>query len=218
MANLIMSSDPDLMRRAYEKAWHWESETAGNPEMLRADEQALVTRLPMFEEFDRIGTRHFVPYGESRRGLAHDELLDGYLDLSRIMVFMRNRLQPDVGRRRPLHDEKEHKVLLDTIHAAKDRRFRSRVEEALRRCHAYRQGFGAGKEDPFAGTREPYSDAEVEIFALPYGPTPENETGIVFKKSDEYAVSAVFHRDDGRISEDLYRNDRQFVARTPLSR
>lgn len=216
-ANLIMEADPELMRRAYEKAWNWERETAKSPDRLRADEHALVTRLSRFEEFDRIGTRHFVPYAESRSSLSDDDLLDGYLDLSRMLIFLRNRRQPDVGRRRPLHDEREHKVQLDTIHRVQDRHFRTRIEDALRRFHAYRQGYGTGKAAPYAGTREAYSDIEVEVFPLPYGPTPENETGIVFRKTDEYTVSAIFHGDDGRIVESLYRSDRQFSSRTILS-
>lgn len=55
IANLIMGVDPDLMVRAYEKARSWEQETAGNADRLRADEHALIVKVPMFEEFDRIG-------------------------------------------------------------------------------------------------------------------------------------------------------------------
>ncbi|MCJ2130978.1 hypothetical protein [Methylobacterium sp. E-045] len=112
-----------------------------------------MAKLPMFEEFDLIGTRHFVPYSEGRISLTDDDLMQRYLELSRMLVFMRNRLQPDVARRRPLHDEKEHKLLLNTISRLKDRRFRTRIAEALQRCYAYRQGFDAGKGDPFAATR-----------------------------------------------------------------
>lgn len=217
LANLIMEANPDLMVRAYDRARIWEHETAGNPERLQADEQALVAKVPVFEDFDRIGTRHFVPYADRHDALTDDDLVEAYLELSRTLVFLRNRQQPDVGRRRLLHDERDYKVLLDTVRRAKDRHFRGRMDEAMQRAHAYRQGFGASKGDIFAGMRETYSDEEFEVFALPYGPTPENETGIVLKKTDEYGVLATFHHDDGRIIESRYRTDRQFAARIPLN-
>jgi hypothetical protein len=135
IGNLIVEVDPDLMVRSYEKAWTWEQETAKNVDRLRADEAAIVAKLPMFEEFDLIGTQHFVPYAEGRRSLDDDDLVERYLELSRMLVFVRNRLQPDVARRRPLHDEKEHKVLLDTVGRLKDRRFRARIDDALQRCY-----------------------------------------------------------------------------------
>ncbi len=170
----------------------------------------------MFEDFDRIGTRHFVPYADSRSSLPNDDLVEGYLELSRMLIFMRNRSQPDVSRRRPLHDEREQKVLLDTVREAKDRRFRTRIDDALRRCQAYRQGFDAGKGERFSGMYETYSDVDVDVFRLPFDLSPENETGIAFKKTDEYAVLAVFHHDDGRIFESYYRTDRQFSERITL--
>ncbi len=46
LANMIVEADPDLMVRSYEKAWNWERETADRPDRLRADEQALVTKIP----------------------------------------------------------------------------------------------------------------------------------------------------------------------------
>ncbi|MCJ2105537.1 hypothetical protein MKK70_09115 [Methylobacterium sp. E-041] len=213
ISNLIVEFDPELMVRSYQKAWTWEQETALNPDRLRADEAALVAKLPMFEDFDLIGTRHFVPYPEGRRSLTDDDLVERYLELSRMLVFMRNRLQPDVARRRPLHDEREHKLLLDTMGRLKDRHFRNRIAEAWQLCYAYRQGFDAGKGDPFAATRETFADAEVEVFSLPFNLTPDIETGIVFKKTDEYGVYAYFVHDDGRKSESYYRTDQQFARR-----
>lgn len=218
ISNLIVEADPDLMVRSYEKAWTWEQETATNPERLRADEAALVAKLSVFEEFDLIGTRHFVPYAEGRCSLDDDDLVKRYLELSRMLVFVRNRLQPDVARRRPLHDEKEHKVLLDTMGRVKDQRFRSRIDDALQRCYAYRQGFDAGRSEPCAATRETFSDAEVEVFSLPFGIAPEIETGIVFKKTDERGIHAVFVHDDGRRSETYYRTDQQFAKRDWVGR
>jgi len=216
LANLMVEADPYLMLQSYEKAWAWEQETAARPDRLRADEAALLAKIPMFRDFDLIGTRHFVPYADGRQSLSDDDLVERYLELSRMLVFMKNRSETEVTHRRPLHNENEHKVLLNTVRRVDDRRFRARLEDALQRCHAYRQGFGAGKDDLYAGMHETFSDAEVEVFQLPYGLSPENETGVVFKKTDEYGIFASFTHDSGRTSDSYYRTDRQFKSRVPL--
>ncbi|MCW6507081.1 hypothetical protein [Lichenifustis flavocetrariae] len=219
VANLIVETDPDLMVRCYERAWAWERETAKNPDRLRADELALVAKIPMFQDFDIFGTRHFIPYAEGRWAASDDDLVERYLEIGRMLVLMKNRSEIDVVRRRPSHDEKEHKVLLDTVRKVKDRRFRARIEDAMRRCWAYRQGFGAGKGEPYAGLHETFSDAEVEVFQIPYGLSPDNETGIAFKKTDEYGVYSTFHDDQhDKTYESYYRTDAAFKARQSLAR
>lgn len=215
VANIIVQADPDLMVRCYERAWTWERETAKAPDRLRADELALVTKLRMFDEFDILGTRHFVTYAEARWSASDDDLVERYLDIGRMLVSMKNRSEIEAVRSRPLHDEKEHKVLLDTVRKVKDARFKARIEDALRRCWSYRQGFDAGKGEPYAGLYETYSDGEVEVWQL-LGPTPESETGIYFKKTDEYGVYGFFAADDDKTYRFFYRSDATFKVRHPL--
>jgi hypothetical protein len=98
----------------------------------------------------------------------------------------------------------------------KARRFKARIEDALRRCHAYRHGFDAGKGEPYSGLHETFSDAEIEVFQIPYGASPENETGIVFKKTDEYGVYSFFIADGNKTYHSYYRTDSAFKKREPL--
>ncbi len=216
VANLIVVTDPDLMVRCYERAWKWEDETAKSPERLRADEVALVTKIKAFEDFDLICTRHFIPYVKSIEMISDEDIVERYLDIGRMLVIMKNRSKIDAVRRRPLHDEHEHKVLLDNMRGERDRRFRARIKDALERFYAYRQGFGAGKDDYFAGLYETFSDANLEVFRIHRDLSPENETGVVFKKTDEYGIYSSFTHDDGHVTESYYRTDKHFGKREHL--
>jgi hypothetical protein len=211
VANLIIATEPDLMVRCYEKAWSWERETAGNPERLRAEEMALVAKFPMFQDFDVLGIRHFVPYDEVRRSSWDDDLVERYLDLSRMLVFMKNR---DRSTHRPfLHGEDEYKVLQRVVRELKDHQFRARIEDALRRCHSYQQGLTTGGADPFAAGRGTYADADVEVFRMVDSSIVDIETGIIFKKTEEYGIHSFFLGDDGHQFHSYYRTDRNFVKR-----
>ena len=218
VGNVIMAADPDQMVRSFEKAWTWERETSKNPERLRADELALVAKLKSFEDFDIINHRHFVPYADVLDMTSIADVVERYMEIGRMLVFMKNRSEFESVRSRPVHDEKEHKTMLDVVARERGKRFKVRIEEALRRCHAYRHGIDTAKGDPFAGLHETYSDAEVEVFQIPYGASPENETGIHFKKTDEYGVYSFFMPDGGKRIDSYYRTDAQFEIRDYVAR
>lgn len=217
IANLLVAVDPDLMARCYERVWNWERETAKAPDRLHADELALVSKIKAFGDFDPLATRHFVPYAEARKMTSDDDLVERYTEIGRMLVFVKNRSGIETVRQRPLHDAQEHELLLDRMRSEKNRRFRVRIEDALKRCRCYQAGYDAGKGERYAGLYEIFSDAEVEVVRLAYGSTPENETGVTFKKTDEFGVYAFFVHDNGRAFETYYRSDRQFQTREALN-
>ena len=212
IANLIVLVDPDLMTHCYEKAWSFEREIAENAIRAQAEEAALIAKFPMFSDFDLLGTRHFVPYSEARDTLSDDELGERYQEISRMLIFMRRR--DEFKSKYPVHDEKEHKVLRDRMRAVKDRRFRERIEDTMGRFYWYRAGLEKG--DPSSVGVRNFENDDLEIFHLPS--LPDNEYGIVFKKTGEFGVYGFHVFDDGKISYSYYRSDAQFNERHVLSR
>jgi hypothetical protein len=207
IANLIVASDPDLLMRCYQKAWTFEREIADSPQRAIAEEAALVAKFPMFEDFDLIATRHFVPYHEARSRWSDDDLVERYQEVSRMLVFMRRRQNlAGVG---PVHDAKEEKILRNCMGRDKDRKFRQRIEDAIRRFYAYRAGLEKGDPTTFAAAT--YEDAEVQIIRLPS--LPDNEYGITFKKTDEFGVYSFHVFDTGEVSYSYYRSDALFNER-----
>lgn len=212
LANLIVAADPDLMIRCYEKAWNFEREIANNPARTHAEESALVAKFPMFSDFDLLGTRHFVPYNEGRNMISDDGLVERYHEISRMLIFMRRR--NEFKSKYPIHDEKERNILHDRMRAEKDGRFRDRIEQAIRRFHAYQAGLERG--DPSAFPVASFEDAEVEITHLPS--LVDNEFGISFKKTGEFGVYSFYVFDTGKIMRSFYRSDALFSERNCLLR
>ena len=212
IANLIVDSDPNLMIRCYNKAWAFEREMAANQERATAEEAAIVGKFPTFPDFDLLGTRHFVPYGEARDMWSDDDLVERYHEISRMLIFMRRRR--DFGADVPVHDAKEEEILHACMQREKDRRFRARIEDAMRRFYVYRAGLEKG--DPSALGVNNYVDSEVEIFHLFNSSLPDNEYAILFKKTDEFGVYSFHVIEDGKISYSYYRTDGAFKERQYL--
>ena len=218
VGNLIVVNDPDLMVRCYERAWVWERETSAAPDRLRADEIALVTKIKHFQDFDIINQRHFVPYDEVFCMTSIEDIVDRYLDLSRMLIFMKNRSSLDVIRLNSLHDKAEYDILKGSMERIKRLRLRGRIDDALQRCHCYQAGYEAASSDLLKSIDQPYSDQEVDVFRLPWRQvTPDNEVGIIFKKTDEYAIYSTFYDSDReRAYKSYYRSDASFSNRVSL--
>jgi hypothetical protein len=132
--------------------------------------------------------------------------------VSSMLVFMRRRENlPGVG---PVHDAKEEMILHDCMRRDKDRKFRQRIEETIRRLYAYRSGLE--KADPTTSAVASYEDDEVEIIHLPS--LADNEYGITFKKSDEFGIYSFHVFDTGEVSHSYYRSDVLFNKRAFLTK
>jgi hypothetical protein len=210
IANLIAESDPELMIRCYEKVSAFEREITANRERAVAEEAALVAKFPMFSDFEMLGTRHFIPYRKAREMWSDDDLVERYREVSGMLVFMRRRQEfsADI----PVHDAREAEVLYRCMQREKDRRFRERVEAAIGRFYAYRAGLEKG--DPSTFRVPDFEDAEVEVIHLPS--IPDNEYGIAFKKTSEFAVYSFHVFDSGKVSYSYYRSDATFKERKAL--
>lgn len=66
VANLLGAISPDLMEKAYRKARRRQDEAIeGGPARIEAELAALSHKYPFFQDFEVIGTRHFVPYSDA---------------------------------------------------------------------------------------------------------------------------------------------------------
>ena len=204
IANMIVEVDPCLMARAYDKSWKFEQEINENSVRAQAEESALVAKFSRFSDFDLINARHFVPYYFERKILHDDELVEHYLALSHMLMILRRR--DEFVSRLPIHDERERAFLEDRMTAETDRRFRHRMETAVSRFDAYRNGFKAAAGSLPMSTD--YEDFEGRIMFLPS--FADIRYGIHFKKSDEYGIYSFFVHDNGYGQHSWYRSNHTF--------
>ncbi|MFZ3034439.1 MAG: hypothetical protein WA138_10550 [Parvibaculum sp.] len=81
ISNILLNIDPDLMVSTYEKGWRYQDELVETgKERVSADLKALTLKHKFFSDFDLLGTRHFIPYGDARWSSSDDELVERYLE------------------------------------------------------------------------------------------------------------------------------------------
>ncbi|MER8965660.1 hypothetical protein NKI25_08035 [Mesorhizobium sp. M0808] len=214
ISNILLNVDPDLMVRTYEKGWRYQDElvTAGR-ERTSADLKALTLKHKSFSEFDLLGTRHFVPYSDARWSASDDELVERYLEISKMMLLPRL-LDRDHSPFR-LFTEEEFQILRKTERRCKDRTFKDHIVQAVARYYALQGAIDRYGSKEAREQRNSLDDIDIEVFRLPYDGA-ENELGIIFKKTGEYGVYGTFHHDDAKISESFYRSDTVFQKRDYL--
>src|SRR3974390_1720824 len=129
LANVIDRDNPDKMMALYRKA------KAQNREMLKADKArvqaeltAITHKYPVYEDFDKIGTKHYVPSSGKPLFGEEDALSDAYLDISKFMLLTRI----DDGRSQwPLFPDDDDKSFQRCMQELKDRTFKAALESAV---------------------------------------------------------------------------------------
>ncbi|WP_036291391.1 hypothetical protein [Methylosinus sp. PW1] len=212
IANILIGVDPDLMVRTYQRAWEHEREVQGNEERLRTDEAALVVKFPRFPDFDLLNVRHFVPYGEAHDHLANDQLVERYLDISRMLIYLRRRAEH--SSHHPLFSDEEFTVLRDVVRGVKDATLRRRIQDAMRLYYAYWAGYEYPDRSAL-GVDLTYRDAEIEVIRL-HSLGPDIEYGVIFQETGEFGVYSFFVHDDGRRTQMYARTDQSFNKRQHL--
>lgn len=214
IGNMLINLDPDLMISSYEKGWKYQSEVVNaGKERISADLKSLTLKHRFFSEFDMLGTRHFVPYEEARSMSSDDDIVERYLDISK-MILLGQLVEPAHQHAR-LFTEEEFDVLRKTVRRCKDRAFKDRIEEGVQRYYAFRRAIDRyGSKDAQDGFN-PLEERDLAVFRLP-SDGPENVLGLVFKGTDEFAAYATFHDDDGKIFKTYNRSDPTFKKRQGL--
>lgn len=211
IANLIVAIDPDLMTRCYDKAWDFEREMSANVNRAEAEEVALFVKFPHFSDFDLRHLSYTPTYNHLRISASDDELVDRYLDISRMLVFLRRR--DTIKSTIPVHTEKEYKLLCSGMQTLKNVRLYKMIDETMNKYHWYCDGLE--KNDPsISGNRIGFENDEIKIVYLPE--SWSGKWGIVFKKTGEFGVCKFSVSGDGeasglyKTSFSYYRSDALF--------
>ncbi|QND57398.1 hypothetical protein [Mesorhizobium huakuii] len=216
MANILMVSNPDTMLTAYDKAWRYQREiVAADPERRNADLHSITQKFKYYREFELLGTRHFVPYEAAMFSFSEDEVADRYVEISKMLILRRTIFGGE--KTNQVFDDQEYEVLSKSVRAQKDRAFRAKIEHAMARFYAFSSGYD---QSPGAtnAPRPEFDMGDVSVFRLRSASfTPENENGIVFKLTGEYAVYTTFHDHERcRTYQSYYRSNASFGERQAL--
>jgi hypothetical protein len=207
LANVISRDNPDKMSALYRKA------KAEEREMLRADKariQAELTTLthkyPVYEDFDKIGTKHFVPYSaDSHRG-EEDKLSETYLNISKFLTLTRTQ---DGRSQYPVFSDDDDNIFQRCMKELKDRKFKASLESAVDRYYLARQVAEASGSE----IRD-YEDQKIGVFRLPSH--ADVKYGVHLKQTDEYGIYSFFVYDDGKTTTRYTRSDQSFQKETTL--
>jgi hypothetical protein len=196
------------MVAAYYKAWEFEREMSTSaPSRVDAELNVLTERYPIYDEFDLLNVRHFIPYSDAADGCGEDAVEERYLGISKFMILKNIKAKAS----RPIFSEKESETLRNAMQRETDRRFRAKIEDAMK---TYNVARAAAKDGSFE--RIDYEDASISVFPLQH--FAESRWGIHLKATDEFAIYSVFYSDDSKAYRSYYRSDNSFQEETSLRR
>ena len=207
LANVISRESPDKLIALYRKAKAQEREMQkADKARVDAELSALTHKYPMYEDFDKIGTKHFVPYSGDALWGEQDELSDAYLDISKFMALTRI-LEGRSGR--PIFPDDDDDIFKRSMQELKDQTFKTALKSAVDRYYLARRMAEAAGSD--LGN---YEDQQIAVRHLPS--YADIKYGIHLKQTDEYGIYSFFVHDDGKISNFYSRSDQSFGSETAL--
>lgn len=199
LANFLIWHDPDRYVRLYSLV-HAETEPVKDlaPESLRARLAGMCEKYPNYQDFDLIGTREYVLYGDTLTG-AFEEVEQRYRDIAMFQALMIARIKSWKYFRATDAQELEHlKRYAKHVH---DTKLQRRLEQAVREHYIWEAGKDAGPDDHYES--QDFSVCRVWHFA-------ENRFGIEDKKMHQFGLYGFFVADDGRIFKSYFRSDATF--------
>jgi len=188
LANVILSQDLEMFEKTFYAMREWEADIERcDKSRHEAEYNLILQKFPNLEDFDLIGTKHFIRYDESPTW-SLDDAAERYKEISKFLI-----LDPErpAGLRGHSFD-RETKIFSERIQKYKDKRLKDGMDEAMGRYYAWRQD---------RDTKDEFKDRDYEVVSLMGHPsrgfTPEIEYGIVCKKLNECGIYSFFV-DDGR--------------------
>lgn len=204
-ANQIMGIDTEAMHKAFHKMHQYEENIYKIPEEnVKADFTALGMKYPTSEDFDLIGTIHYIEYEEAFSQQCLDDIIDLYNDISRFMILL-NILKIKENR---IFNDKELRQLDKEIQRRKDKKFKTRIVEAINNYYIFLDGADSLEKDAF---RNEYTYRATQVRRVHMTNSPEIGYGIYFSDTNEYGFYTVFIDDtSNRIYETYYRSDAKY--------
>ena len=209
LANVIMNQGLEVFERAFNSMCDFEDEIGSCDEVRRIAEQTiLLKKYPHLEDFDIIGTRHFVRYHDGKNLMNDTEdLVERYKDISKFMIV--NRMFALQIKGQKLYDDREKEVFRKCMRDEKNHRLRLGIEEGMRRFRAHQYSIGE-----LGIPSEVFEDEKYEVTylsAIPGRPfSPENEYGVYCKELNEFGIYSTFSSDGDKIYRSYHRTDSSF--------
>ena len=202
LANVILSQDLEAFEKAFYALREWEAEIERADKSRReAEYNLLLEKFPKLEDFDLIGTKHYIRYDESPMW-SLDDAIERYKEISKFLI-----LDPERPAGHQHHSfKREMEIFRERIRRYKDKRLKDAMEEAMARYYAWRQDRDAKDE---------FKDKDYEVVSLMGHPsrefTPEVEHGIVCKKLNECGIYSFFVDDErNKTYHHYHRSDPTF--------
>jgi hypothetical protein len=200
LANIIMGHSLEEFAKAFLYMRNWEDEISRSAERKKAETGALISKFPDLNDFDLLGTRHFIRYDESIPLLGIDEFIERYKEVSKYLIL--NHTSPDSKLSPKLYDDEEVRIFRERMVTYKDHRLRTNLKEAMQRYYIWRKGL------PDDATEKVYTDSDYEVFSLSgfagRSFSPEVEYGVVCKKLAECGIYSFF-ADTNKTFHHYYR-------------
>ncbi len=187
LANILLNQDLEAFEKAFHAMREWEAAIERADKSRReAEYNLLLEKFPNLEDFDLIGTKHFVRYSDSSLW-SLDDAVERYKDISKFLV-----LDPERPAGHQHHNfGSEIERFRERLRSYKDKRLKAAMDDAMARYYAFAQD-REGKDE--------FKDRDFEVYSLMGWPnrnfTPQVEYGIVCKKLNECGIYSFFAGDD----------------------
>jgi hypothetical protein len=207
LANIILNEDMETFEKAFYWMRNWENEVSRSDSERRLPEYELLLKtFPDLEDFDLVGTKHFVRY-DDRPMWGIDEAVDRYKEVSKFLVL--DRFQDQFASRDLQYGDQETEIFQKRIQQYKDNRLRDDLKIVMTFFHKRRDD-----------QKDFFEDNEYQVTPLWRQPhrefSPENQYGIFCKKLNEYGVYSFFAADDDKTYHSYYRSDSSFSSQSVL--
>jgi len=203
LGNWLFKTDPDRYIALYAQARAIEAEIlAADAPTRHALMKRIATDVPFIADFDFVGTREHVSYGDALGLGSQDQIEENYLDIVRWQSLQ---IAGDPAWKyvaKPTSDaDAEHAVTY--AKRLKDTRFKKRLEETMRLYW-------------FSRNDTESLNLDNDFFSVRYvSHVAERRYGIHLKDTDEFGLFSVFYGDD-RNFESYYRSSPDFSEEISL--
>lgn len=199
LANWMIWREPDQYQAFYEKLYlSTKVLMASEPRIKQAKYKFLTEKYPMYSDFDLLGVREHVLYGDAFNSISHEDIEQYFKDIIEFQALL---IVNDRDRKFFMAAiENDLKHIKEYIPRIKDTKLKARLLAAVREYWAFRQG----SRDKGGSLPNGELLYETETFSARWLDHPFELTwGYHFKDTDEYALHTIF---------DDYKNNDTYVS------
>lgn len=212
LANWMIWHDPDRYKEFYEQLHLSMNALIASEQKVKDAKYTLLTeKYPMYSDFDLLGMREHVLYGDAFSSFSREDIEQHFKDMAEFQALMAN--SDEHWKCFRATNDSDLKHLKDYSNRIKDTKFKKRLVAAVREYWAFRRG------------------CRLENTTIPHGDLPyETDTfsakkihhmfelawGYHFKDTNEYGLHTIFDGDDKKSFISFERSDAKFELRKML--